>query len=62
MNRRHRKIIELVAIGLNCYEIAAATGYTFASIETVKSRLMKRFNCRNAAHLVAYCFRNKILQ
>jgi len=57
-----RAMLEMIALGYNCAQAAAAGGY--ASERSVKQRLHKLYEIsgmNSLASLIAYCFRNGYL-
>lgn len=61
VNAIDREIIRLLSKGLLCKEIAPLVGRAESTIETYRTRLLKKVGARNACHLVAWGFMNGIL-
>jgi DNA-binding CsgD family transcriptional regulator len=56
-----KEIIALIADGKSTKEISAITKYTHTSIETYRSKMIRKFGAVNTPHLVALAFQYGIL-
>ncbi len=54
---KQRDILELLAEGLSSDEIAKKLGNSKKTIDSVRIDMLRRFQVKNVAHLVAYGFR-----
>lgn len=54
---REGQVLELIVRGLRNKEIAAELGLNVKTVETYRSRLMKRFDCASPAELVRHAIR-----
>lgn len=61
LNNVDIKIIRLMAEGTTQRQMASLLGYPEGTIETLRHRLYKKVKVFNAPHLVAWAFRNKVL-
>lgn len=52
MNQTNQRIVELIAEGMADKEIAKELNKKKRTIEKAISRMLKKYNCRNRAHLV----------
>jgi len=59
---RERLLLRLVAEGKRNKEIAGEMAVTVKSVETYRSRLMRKLGCASAAELVRYAIREGIIQ
>lgn len=62
LTERERLVLKLVAEGKRSKEIAEALSVGPKSIETYRSRLMKKLNCDSAADLTRYAIREGIVR
>ena len=62
LSERERLLLQLVAAGKRNKEIAGEMTLTVKSVETYRSRLMKKLRCASAAELVRYAIREDIIQ
>ena len=58
LSDRDKQLLQLIAQGSRNKEIAAQTGLSTRSVETYRSRLMKKLNCPSTAELVRYAIRS----
>jgi two-component system response regulator NreC len=61
MRHLDKEILRLLAEGYTTKSIAFMTNATIKTVETYKYKLMKKLNAKNAPHLVAIAFKNKML-
>jgi DNA-binding NarL/FixJ family response regulator len=57
LSERDKQVLKLVAEGRRSKEIAAQLNLSAKSIETYRSRLMKKLGCSNSAELIRYAIR-----
>ena len=57
-----KMIIELLAEGWQCKEIADHSKYSIHTIETWKYKLCRKLGVKNGAHLVSYALRNGLIK
>lgn len=50
---RQLQIVRDLAEGLSSKEISAKRGMTLKTVGTHRKQMLKRYNCRNTAHLVS---------
>jgi len=62
LTERERLVLKLVAEGKRSKEIAEALSVGAKSVETYRSRLMKKLNCDSAADLTRYAIREGIVR
>jgi DNA-binding NarL/FixJ family response regulator len=60
LTERERSLLKLVAAGKRNKEIAEALGVAVKSVETYRSRLMKKLGCFSASELTRYAIREGI--
>lgn len=56
-----KEIIELTAGGFTMGEIATRLKHTEKTIESYRSRLLKKLGVQNAPHMVSFAYQNGIL-
>lgn len=61
LSTRDRTLLQMVAEGKRNKEIASALGVEVGSVETYRSRLMKKLNCATPAELTRYAIREGII-
>ncbi len=54
-------MIRHIADGLTTKEIAVKMKYNEGTIESARLSLMRKLGVKNAAELIAYCFRNGLI-
>jgi DNA-binding NarL/FixJ family response regulator len=59
---REREIIQLLAEGKRCKEIASCLGITTKTVETHRSNVMRKLEVHNISELVRYAVRNRIIE
>jgi DNA-binding NarL/FixJ family response regulator len=59
---RERQIIQLVAEGKSCKEVAEMLGISVKTAETHRTNIMRKLHLHNASELVRYAVRNQIIQ
>jgi DNA-binding NarL/FixJ family response regulator len=57
-----RKIVQLVAAGKSCKEIAASLGITVKTTEAHRANLMRKLDLHSVPELVRYAVRNQIVE
>ncbi|MFO1497122.1 MAG: response regulator transcription factor [Verrucomicrobiota bacterium] len=57
---REKQLLRLIADGCRNKEIAIQVGLSPKSVETYRSRLMRRLGCNNSAELIRYAIRERI--
>lgn len=55
------QIIQMVAEGMSNKEMASKLNRTEATVESWRTRIIKDYDCRNAAHLVSIAYKKGIL-
>jgi DNA-binding NarL/FixJ family response regulator len=58
---REREVLELVASGRRCKEIAVVLNISVKTVETHRSNMMYKLNLHSIAQLVLYAVRNEII-
>ncbi|MFZ6009582.1 MAG: response regulator transcription factor [Bacteroidota bacterium] len=56
------EVLKLIADGYSSEEIAKKLGNSKKTIDAIRIEMLNRFQVRNAAHLVAFAFREKWLK
>jgi len=59
---REREIVQLLAEGKSCKEVATILGISTKTAETHRSNLMRKLNCHSVAELVRYAIRNHLVE
>jgi len=59
---REREIVQLLAEGNSCKEVATILGISTKTAETHRSNLMRKLNCHSVAELVRYAIRNHLVE
>lgn len=59
---RERQIIQLVAEGRSCKEVAQRLGISVKTAETHRTNIMRKLHLHNASELVRYAIRNQFVQ
>lgn len=59
---RDVEMIRMMADGMDNHQIAAATFVTEGAVHSRRWMVLKRLQLKNAAHLIAWAFRNKIIE
>ena len=62
LSEREKELLRLIAEGRRNKEIAESLAVTVNSVETYRTRLMKKLGCANTAELVRYAIRGGIVQ
>jgi two-component system response regulator NreC len=62
LTRREREVLRLIADGLTNKEIAARLSLSINTIETHRKHLMEKLACHNAAELVRFSVRVKLVE
>lgn len=62
MNETDKRIVELMAQGYNSRKIGQIMNLGKLTIDTYRYRLLTKTGCKNAAHLMSHCYKNKILE
>jgi DNA-binding NarL/FixJ family response regulator len=58
---REREVLQLVASGRRCKEVAAVLNISVKTVETHRSNMMCKLNLHSTAELVLYAVRNEII-
>ena len=59
---RERQIIQLVAEGKSCKQVAQTLGISVKTAETHRNNIMRKLHLHNASELVRYAIRNQMIQ
>ena len=59
---REREIVQLLAEGKSCKEVATILGISTKTAETHRSNLMRKLKCHSVAELVRYAIRNHLVE
>jgi DNA-binding NarL/FixJ family response regulator len=59
---REREVVQLLAEGKSCKEVANILGIAIKTAETHRTNLMRKLNCHSVAELVRYAIRNHIVE
>jgi DNA-binding NarL/FixJ family response regulator len=62
LTRREREVLRLIADGLTNKEIAARLSLSINTVETHRKHLMEKLDCHNAAELVRFSVRVKLVE
>lgn len=61
LTRREREVLQLVASGMRCKDVAAVLNISVKTVETHRSNMMCKINLHSIAQLVLYAVRNEII-
>ena len=62
LTMRELEVLKLIADGYTSGEIAKKLNVVAETVYSHRKSMMEKFQVKNAAHLVAYALRNKILK
>lgn len=62
LTRREREVLRLIADGLTNKDIASRLGLSVNTIETHRKHVMEKLECHNAAEMVRFAVRVKLVQ
>jgi two-component system, NarL family, response regulator NreC len=62
LTSRERQVLQLVAEGKSCKEVASLMSVTAKTAESCRSRIMQKLNIHHTAGLVRYAIRRGMIQ
>lgn len=62
LTSRQREILQLIAEGKSCKEVASELGLSTKTAETHRSNLMRGIGCHKVAELIRYAVRNGVIE
>jgi len=62
LTSREREIVQLVAEGKGCKEVAVALGISVKTAETHRSNIMRKLKTHSVSELVRYAVKNQIIE
>jgi DNA-binding NarL/FixJ family response regulator len=62
LSRREREILSFVAEGKSSREIAESLTISSKTVDTYRSRLMRKINAKNVAGVIRFAIQNGIIQ
>jgi DNA-binding CsgD family transcriptional regulator len=61
INQKEKKMIDDLSYGLSSKDICKKSKLTMATVETYRTRMLKKFGAKNAVELVAMAFRAGVI-
>jgi DNA-binding NarL/FixJ family response regulator len=62
LSPRQSEIVQLLAEGKTCKEVAVTLGMSVKTAETHRANIMRRLDCHSVSGIVRYAVRNKIIE